>query len=106
MNLQSIMDSYLPAEPATDDLADFFEIFADRTRMRILSLLSIGELCVNDITFVLGMNQSTVSHQLRNLRDKKIVNCFKNGKRTIYYISNNKIEDLLLQAVLATETVE
>lgn len=106
MTLENIMDSYLPAEKATDELADFFALFADRTRMRILSLLSIGDLCVNDIAFVLCLNQSTVSHQLRNLKDSKIVNCFKSGKRTYYFISNKRVEDLLMQAVLATEVID
>lgn len=103
MTLEDILANYLPLEAASDELSDFFALFADRTRMRILSLLSVGELCVNDISFVLGLNQSTVSHQLRNLKDKNLVGSRKDGKRTFYYISNGKLEDFFMQAVLATE---
>lgn len=103
MTIEKIIDSYLPAESATDELAGFFSLFADKTRIKILSVLTIADLCVNDISYVLGLTQSTVSHQLRTLKERKIVNCFKMGKRTVYYISNSKIEPFLLQAVLATE---
>lgn len=103
MTTEKILDEYMPPAAVTDELADFFGLFADRTRMRILSLLTISELCVNDISFVLDLNQSTVSHQLRNLKDSNIIDCYKNGKKTVYFVSNKKIENLFMQAVLATE---
>ncbi len=103
MTIDKIVEDYLPTEKETDELAEFFGIFADKTRLKILTLLSLGDLCVSDICYVLYLNQSTVSHQLRNLKDKRLVNCYKNGKRTVYYISNSKIDELLFQAVLATE---
>ncbi|MBR1747840.1 MAG: winged helix-turn-helix transcriptional regulator [Clostridia bacterium] len=94
---------YLPPEETTNELADFFATFADPTRMRILTLLTIGDYCVNDVSDLLGMNQSTISHQLQKLRKKRLIDCHKSGKKTVYFLRNEKINDLFLQAVLATE---
>ena len=59
----------MPAEEYLYDLADLFRIFGDTTRIRILYSLFDGELCVGDISTILGMSQSSVSHQLRILKD-------------------------------------
>ena len=103
MEIDKIINEFLPDKQATDALADFFALFADRTRMRILSLLSISNLCVNDVAAVLDMRQSTVSHQLQILRSKNLVEGYRQGKKTIYCITNSYVEKLLTQAVLATE---
>jgi len=56
---------YMPSCEVLQGLVDFFSIFSDTTRIRIVSALAISEMCVNDICTVLGINQTTVSHQLR-----------------------------------------
>ena len=103
MKFHQLIEEYLPDKETTDSLADFFAIFSDRTRMRIISLLSLGEMCVNDVAFILKISQSTVSHQLQKLKENKIVDCKRIGKRTIYYLTNKKVEEMCLMAVLATE---
>ena len=100
---ESIIAEYLPEKEATDALADYFALFADRTRMRIVSLLSIGELCVNDVATLLRMSQSTVSHQLQILKESHVVNCRRDGKRNVYFLSDRNVEEMCLMAVIATE---
>lgn len=103
MDLDYIMDEFIPTEAATYELANFFGLFADHTRLKIITLLSLAPLCVNDICYVLGMNQSTISHQLRNLKDTDIIDCNRRGKKTVYRLSNPLAEKFLSQAVLASE---
>lgn len=103
MKFEKIVENYLSVSNAADELADFMAVFSDRTRLKILCVLSMDDLCVNDISFILKTNQSTVSHQLRILKDCYLVNCYKMGKKTFYYIRNKKIENLLYHAVLASE---
>jgi DNA-binding transcriptional ArsR family regulator len=66
------------------DLADLFKALGDPTRVRIIHALLQSKLCVHDLTIVLGMGQSAVSHQLRILRNMRIVKRRKEGK-TVYY---------------------
>lgn len=75
---------FMPPQDAVEGLADFFKIFGDGTRVRILLALDAGEMCVCDISETLGMSMSAVSHQLRMLRDAKLVTSRREG-RSIYY---------------------
>ena len=75
MNTQDIPDiEYL------FELADLFKVFGDSTRLRIMVLISDRELAVNDIAEALSMEQSTISHQLRVLRQNKLVRARREGK--------------------------
>ena len=93
------LDCYLPAKNATKKIARFFALFSDPSRVRLLSALAIAPLCVSDISAVLKMNQTTVSHQLRILRDMDVVSCEREGKILKYKISNPKINEILLVGV-------
>lgn len=93
------LDCYLPDKTSTQKIARFFALFADPSRVRLLSALSISPLCVTDISDVLQMNQTTVSHQLRILRDMEVVTCERDGKILKYKISNPKINEILLVGV-------
>ena len=77
------------------DLADFFKVFGDHTRIRILTALYQEELCVCDLVEVLGMNQSAVSHQLRVLRGAKVVKFRKEGKMVYYSLDDEHVRELL-----------
>ena len=70
----------LPKEEVLFNLADFFKVFGDSTRIKIIYLLLKSELCVCDIAEILSMSQSAISHQLRTLRDAKLVKYRKEGK--------------------------
>lgn len=93
------LDCYLPDKNATKKIARFFALFSDPSRVRLLSALAIAPLCVSDISAVLKMNQTTVSHQLRILRDMDVVSCEREGKILKYKISNPKINEILLVGV-------
>ena len=93
------MDCYLPDCKSTEKIARFFALFADSSRVRLLSALAISPLCVTDIANILNMNQTTVSHQLRILRDMDVVTCERMGKVIKYKISNPKINEILLVGV-------
>ncbi len=93
------IECYLPDKTATEKIARFFALFADPSRVRLLSLLSIHPLCVSDIANVLGMNQTTVSHQLRLLKSYSVVDYERHGKVLFYKITNTKINDVLLVGV-------
>ncbi len=76
--------SSLVSDSTAGDLADLFKALGDPTRVRIIHALHLSELCVHDLTVVLNMGQSAVSHQLRFLRNMRIVKRRKVGK-TVYY---------------------
>ncbi|NLL13474.1 MAG: winged helix-turn-helix transcriptional regulator [Fibrobacter sp.] len=85
----------LPSSEAILELADFFKILADSTRIRILSALSHAEMCVCDISALLNMTQSAVSHQLRLLKQSRLVKNRKNGKIVYYSLDDKHIKDVL-----------
>lgn len=85
----------MPGDPLQQDLAQLFKVLGDFTRIRILNALYHSELCVCDLTSILGMNQSAVSHQLRVLRDAKIVKSRKKGKNVLYSLDDSHISGLI-----------
>lgn len=76
-------------------LAEFFKIFADETRLRILDLLVSGEKCVSEISEKLDVSQSAVSHQLKTLRNSNLVKANKVGQTVNYSIKDEHIETIL-----------
>jgi ArsR family transcriptional regulator len=106
MSPQELFSQYMPGDNAIRGIADFFEVFSQETRIRILVVLSVTELNVNDIAKYLNLNQSTVSHQLRILKDRRIVISLRKGKEIYYSIANGYISEILFSAVKATEDNE
>ena len=96
---QSLVESYVPEGEILEGLVDFFSVFADATRVRILSALAITEMCVTDISRVLEINQTTVSHQLRFLKNIGIVKSDRVGKVIFYSLKNEIVNDILLKGV-------
>ncbi len=96
---QGMVEGYVPEGELLGSLVRFFSIFSDSTRLRMLSALAISEMCVTDISRVLGINQTTVSHQLRFLKDAGIVNADRHGKIIFYSLSNDVVNDVLLKGV-------
>ena len=77
------------------DLADFFKLFGDSTRLRILWALSESEMCVCDLCALLKMKQPAVSHQLRNLKQARVVKSRRDGKVIYYALDDDHIRKLL-----------
>lgn len=87
----------IPTDESADVLSTFFKVFGDGTRIKILFLLLEKELCVNDIALILQMNQPAVSHQLRILRQNKIVKYRKEGKLSYYSLDDEHVSNILMQ---------
>lgn len=81
------------------DLAELFKALGDPTRVKIISALIERELCVHDLTVLLKMGQSAVSHQLRYLRNLRIVKRRKEGKTVYYSLDDDHIEQIFLQTL-------
>ena len=77
------------------NFADFFKMFADKTRIQILWSLSCGDMCVCDLAALLGMTKSAISHQLRFLRLSRLVKYEKHGKTVYYSLADDHVKDIL-----------
>lgn len=89
----------MPSEETAVAASDFFKAFSDKTRLRILSALAIEELCVCDIATLLGMTQSAISHQLRFLKQARLVSNRKDGKTVYYTLCDQHISVILAQGI-------
>ena len=90
---------HLSKEDKLYDLADFFKIFADSTRIKILYVLLMHEMCVCDLAGILGVSQSAMSHQLRTLKQMNLVRARRDGKTVFYSLADNHIKDILSQGM-------
>lgn len=87
------------ADEVLYDIADFFKVFGDSTRLKILCALLEKEMCVGDLAEALGLNQSAVSHQLRVLRQNDLVKFRKDGKTVYYSLDDTHVSTLLEQGI-------
>ncbi len=90
-----MVSSRFPKENDLYDLADFFRILGDSTRIRILYALKISEMCVWDLSYVVGISRSAVSHQLKILKQANLVRYRKEGKLVYYSLSDTHVSDFL-----------
>ncbi|MBE7076676.1 MAG: winged helix-turn-helix transcriptional regulator [Clostridiales bacterium] len=93
------LKKYIPNKSNIKNMTSFFYAFSDDTRLKIIILLMLKELCVGEIADILNINQTTVSHQLKLLKSLNIVECERNGKNVVYYIKNDNIEHVLNASV-------
>ena len=89
----------LPLDEETVDIAEFFKVFGDPTRLKILFLLEQGERGVNSISEELGMQQSTISQQLKLLRARRLVRFRKDGRNVLYRLNDEHIHTILALGV-------
>lgn len=87
--------SNLPDDEFLYDLAELFKVFGDSTRIKVLFALFESELCVGDIAQVLGLSQSAVSHQLRILKQSKLVKFRREGKTVYYSLDDDHVRSML-----------
>ena len=90
---------YLPNIETAEALSRFFSSFADGTRLRVISAVSLKKMCVSDIADVCGLNQTTVSHQLKVLKNEGIVKSERQGKVVFYSLKDQRINQVLLLGV-------
>ena len=93
------IDSQIPEDEVLYDLADLFKIFGDTTRIKILYALREAELCVGDISELLNMNQSAVSHQLKILKQSKLVKFRRDGKIMWYSLADDHVVTIIDQGM-------
>jgi len=91
---------FMPAEEHLMDLSDLFKVFADTTRVKILCALSQSEMCVCDIAVLLGMTKSSISHQLRVLKQAKLVKNRREGKVVYYSLADDHVSTIFDQGLL------
>ncbi len=89
----------MPKEEIIASLAEFYKVFGDATRIKILCALFQGELCVCGLAEVVGMTQSAVSHQLRVLKQMKLVKNRREGKTIYYSLADGHIQSILNQGM-------
>ena len=85
----------IPKDELIYDLAELFKVFADSTRMKIIYALMKSELCVCDIAAIVGTTQSAISHQLRILKQSKLVKYRKDGKVVYYSLDDEHISEIV-----------
>ena len=90
---KNLIEDYVPKGDVLEGVVCFFSVFADYTRVKILSALAISELCVTDMSRLLGINQTTASHQLRFLKSAGL------GKIVFYSLCDDSINDVILKGV-------
>jgi len=93
------VDEKMPPEEELQDLAEFFKVFGDATRLKILYVLLCSEMCVYDISAILGMSQSAISHQLRVLKQMDLVKNRREGKTIFYSLADDHITTILSQGL-------
>ena len=89
----------MPDEEDLYDLAELFKVFGDSTRIRILYVLFESEMCVCDIAALLSMSQSAISHQLRVLKQARLVRSRREGKTVYYFLADDHVRVILGQGM-------
>lgn len=87
----------MPDETELYDLAELFKVFGDSTRIRILFVLFEAEVCVCDLAEALQMTQSAISHQLRILKQNKLVKSRREGKSIFYSLADGHVKTIIAQ---------
>ena len=95
--LLKIVETTMPEETELYDLAELFKVFGDSTRIRILFVLFEAEVCVCDLAEALHMTQSAISHQLRILKQSKLVKSRREGKSVFYSLADAHVRTIIAQ---------
>lgn len=94
-NTSADLAEIMPDETVLSDTAELLKVFGDPTRIRIIFVLTQSEMCVCDIANLLGMTQSAISHQLRVLKQARLVKARRNGKTIFYSLCDDHVQKIL-----------
>lgn len=97
--IKKAMES-IPDDETLYDLADLFKVFGDSTRIKVLCALFQNEMCVCDIAALLGMTQSAISHQLRVLKQARLVKYKREGKVVYYSLDDEHVKSIFDQGLI------
>ena len=95
--LLKVVSEQMPEEDKLYDLAELFKVFGDSTRIRILYVLFEAEVCVCDLAEALNMTQSAISHQLKILKQSKLVKSRREGKSVFYSLADGHVRTIIAQ---------
>lgn len=98
-DLLQLVEKTMPDETELYDLAELFKVFGDSTRIRILFVLFEAEVCVCDLAMALNMTQSAISHQLRILKQNKLVKSRREGKSVFYSLADEHVRAIINQGL-------
>ena len=98
-SVDGIAPECMPDEELLYELADLFKVFGDTTRIKILYALMEQDLCVADLAEIIGASKSAVSHQLRTLKQARLVKFQRDGKNVIYSLSDDHVYTVLAQGM-------
>lgn len=98
-SLLDIVNEKMPEEETLYNLAELFKVFGDSTRIRILFVLFEAEVCVCDLAQALNMTQSAISHQLRILKQNKLVKNRREGKSIFYSLADDHVRTIIAQGL-------
>ena len=96
-NLLKIVRETIPEETELYDLAELFKVFGDSTRIRILYVLFEAEVCVCDLAAALNMTQSAISHQLKILKQNRLIKSRREGKSIFYSLADDHVRTIIAQ---------
>lgn len=97
--LLEIVNEKMPPEETLYNLAELYKVFGDSTRIRILFVLFEAEVCVCDLARALSMTQSAISHQLRILKQNKLVKNRREGKSIFYSLADDHVRTIIAQGL-------
>lgn len=95
LRTKNVVKYYMPDEDSVSEMADRFSAYADELRLKVISALAVTELCVSDMASLLAVNQSTLSHGLRYLLDRKIVKKKRRGKVIMYSLYSDAVTKVM-----------
>lgn len=98
-DIVNAVNKKMPEETVLYDLAELFRVFGDSTRIKILYVLFESEMCVCDIAQLLGMKQSAISHQLKNLKQARLITSRREGKSIFYSLSDHHVRSIISQGL-------
>ena len=98
-DIVNIVRNKMPDEGNLCDLSELFKVFGDSTRIKILWALDESEMCVCDIAYLLNMTQSAISHQLRVLKEARLVKYRKEGKVVYYSLDDEHVKQIFDQGI-------
>ena len=93
----------MPDDKELDALSAFFKMMGDPTRIKMMCVMAQGEMCVQDIASALDMTKSAISHQLRTLKQARLVKARRNGKNTFYSLDDEHIKRIIEQVMIHIE---
>ena len=98
-DIVEVLEITMPQEEVLYDLAELFKVFGDSTRIRILYVLFETEMCVYDLSKILNVTQSAISHQLRVLKQNKLVKFRREGKNIFYSLADEHVRTIINQGM-------